>query len=553
MRQVRLGGYPAKQCARLIHNQYVPGLAAPAPPPPELLARFEAGVVFERRVVDEIRARYGDSERLVLLADCADRDENRRRTVAAMTAGADMIVGGSLPDVNGRTGLPDVLIRQRDGYLPVDIKNHRTLKPAKGSGIEVSALTAPDQRQTHPGYSNRGDRWRDDAMQLAHYTRMLQELGLHPAGGPNIAGIIGTSELTSLAGDELGITWYDLDEEQIITYSASGPDNRRKRSALQRYDHEFGFRLRVAQAALDGAELVRPYRITDCGTCEWFEYCAAVAGADDASFAIETGPLNVREWQYLYENCGDGSALSVAQLAAVDTAAHEAAFRIQSVGTQQPHARLAAVVKRAGMTCAGIDFVPHQDPPPPVPTAGIEVDFDIEWDLDARIYQWGLRIRDGQDDSTARYEPVVSFDPLDDAAEIVLAEEFAARIRALRDRADREAKSLLIFHWHTPETSRTRKFAAVKAALHGLTFDLCKWFTAAYFARTSSSLKSIAPLFGFHWDVDAPGGLTSQVMIDAAREGGAQADEARQWCLRYNECDVAAQAAIRDGLRRQRA
>lgn len=37
--------------------------------------------------------------------------------------------------------------------------------------------------------------------------------------------------------------------------------------------------------------------------------------------------------------------------------------------------------------------------------------------------------------------------------------------------------------------------------------------------------------------------------IETARGEGPDALEARQWCLRYNESDVAAQAAIRDGIR----
>jgi len=34
-----------------------------------------------------------------------------------------------------------------------------------------------------------------------------------------------------------------------------------------------------------------------------------------------------------------------------------------------------------------------------------------------------------------------------------------------------------------------------------------------------------------------------------ARAGGPDAADAKQWCLSYNESDVAAQAVIRDGLR----
>jgi predicted RecB family nuclease len=547
MEPVTLGGYHAKQCARVTHNLFSPGIVEPATPSPELVALRDAGIAFEAEVCDELRSRYGDSGRLVVVHPDTGRSEQRRRTLEAMDARVEVIAGALLPEVNGRAGQPDVLIRYEDGYLPVDIKNHRTLSGSKRSEVAVSTLTTPGQPLTRRGYNDRGTRWRDDVMQLAHYTRMLQELGYHP--GVNRGGIIGSSDLTELVGEVHGITWYDLDAEIITTYSPSDPEHRQKRSALQRYDHEFAFRVEVAHAAASGRELVRPYRIVDCDSCEWFDHCATVAGNDDASFTVETGHLNVREWQYLYRHCGDGATLSVAQLAEVDPDAHVEAFRIQSVRTQKPADRLAKVVRRARMSCAEVDYEQRGPERPAVPTADIEVDFDIEWDADTRIYQWGLRIRDGQDDTTAYYDPTVSFEPLDEDGESQLADEFASRIRQLRSQAAREDKSLLVFHWHHPEISSTRRFAAVADALDGITYDLRKWFDAEYFARTSSSIKCVAGYFGFQWAVDDAGGLVSQLAIAVARGHGSEADAARQWCLRYNECDVAAQAAIRDGLR----
>lgn len=92
-----------------------------------------------------------------------------------------------------------------------------------------------------------------------------------------------------------------------------------------------------------------------------------------------------------------------------------------------------------------------------------------------------------------------------------------------------------------------RRRADVTEALGDLTFDLWKWFNSNYFARTSSSIKDVAPIFGFRWCVDGPGGMTSQGKVDVARGTGPAAEAARQWCPGYNEADVAAQAAIRDG------
>ncbi|MEB3034544.1 recombinase RecB [[Mycobacterium] nativiensis] len=531
----------------MTHNAFAPGTPAPAPAPPDLVALREAGIAFEAAIFDELRNACGDPAQLLILDPDAGVRERRRRTVEAMDAGLAVLAGGCLPNIGGRSGQPDVLIRVGAGYLPIDIKGHRTLTTSKRAQVDVSTLAAPGRVLPRPGYSNHGASWRDDAMQLAHYTRMLQELGFHP--GANRGGIIGTSDLSGIIGAQHGITWYDLDAETITTYSDGDPSHRKKRSVLEYYDHEFAFRIEVAHAAASGRELVRPYRIDACNTCDWFDYCTAAVRADDASFAIETGHLNIREWRYLYQQCGDGAELSVAQLAEADADTHVEAFRIQSVGTQKPQDRLARAIRRARMTTAGVDFEQRTPNRPVVPCADIEVDFDIEWDGDGRVYQWGLRIRDGQDDTTARYAPVMSFDPLDDAGEAALSAEFSSRIRVLREQAEREGKTLQVFHWHHPEISITAKFADVVEALDGLTYDLRKWFDATYFARTGSSIKLVAGYFDFHWEVDDPGGLASQTAIESARGQGPDAEIARQWCLRYNECDVAAQAAIRDGLR----
>ncbi|OBJ72573.1 ribonuclease H-like domain-containing protein [Mycobacterium sp. 1274756.6] len=551
MTTLTLGSYPAKKCARRTHNEHVPGDAVVLDVSADILALRERGRAFEAEIVEEIRRCHGASPDVVILDDASPD-----AAVEAMDRGVAVIVGARLPDVNARSGAPDVLVRHDGGYLPVDIKNHQTItassrgKAASQPGVEVSSLTEPARRLRYSGYTNRANSWRDDVMQLAHYTRMLQDLGWH--AGPVAAGIIGTSDLAALIGSGLGITWYDLDAEEIETYSSSSPARRRKRSPLQRYDHEFAFRQRVAAAARSGGELARPYRIAECATCEWFDHCAQVVGAEDASFATETGHLTVRQWQYLYTRYGDGGRLSVEQLARVDPGGIAEEFVEQSVSTRSPLDRLSATIRRADMRARGVDIEELDGSTPEVPAADIEIDFDIEWDTEDRIYQWGLRIREGQDETTARYEPIVSFEPLDEDAEAVLADRFARRIAALRTEADRRGKSVRVFHWSHPEISRTGRFPAVRSALDGITEDLYGWFNTHYFCRTSSSLKKVAGLFGFQWDVDDAGGLASMHWIDVARAGGADAEAARQWCLRYNRCDVAAQAVIRDALRGRR-
>lgn len=142
----------------------------------------------------------------------------------------------------------------------------------------------------------------------------------------------------------------------------------------------------------------------------------------------------------------------------------------------------------------------------------------------------------------------MSFEAIDEAAEVALATQFAAKINGLAEEAERAGKTLSMYHWHHVEISRTRKFEAVAKALSGRTTDLLNdRFNKHLFARQNSSIKTIAPLVGFNWSVEGPGGRFSQDQVDKARAGDA---DAQHWCLNYNESDVAAQAAIRDGIRR---
>lgn len=193
---IMLGGYPAKQCPRRVYNRFAPGEREPDPPPPHLLALWEEGQRFEADVTAEIQRQYGDSTELLVLDDGAGWRVNQQRTVDAIRRRVPVIVGGRLPDVNGRTGAPDALIGHGGGYLPVDIKNHSTVKRSAATGartrhVEVSALHTPTHRQLRAGYSSTTNRWREDAMQLAHYSQMLHDLGWH-SPGRRIGGIIGT-------------------------------------------------------------------------------------------------------------------------------------------------------------------------------------------------------------------------------------------------------------------------------------------------------------------------------------------------------------------------
>lgn len=429
--------------------------------------------------------------------------------------------------------------------MPVDIKHHHTSKKAARGEVWFSTLADPSSRRTLPGRSDRGDHRRDDTIQLAHYTRTLEALGKQAAGG-YWGGIIGTDAEKLGVEAAYAITWYDLAEPVEKTYSASAEKRRKTRSALERYDHEFAFRVKVAGAARRGEELVRPIGTEECDGCVWSERCEEVAGPNDPSFVIQRGRLRVREWQFLATH-GAHSLDDLAALEPSDAFLDEFALQAASrTGRASADKVLRAAIDRARMFRDDIPFELRGEPPV-VPSADVEVDFDIEWDRGLRIYQWGLRVRENQDETTARYVPVVSFDDLDDDGEAALADAFADQLEAIVESAANAGRSVRIYHWSSVEISRTRRFPRVEALLAEHAFDLMTWFEAHYRVRGSYSIKSVATSFGFAWGVEDAGGFTSMDRIETARGIGPEAEAAREWCLEYNAADVEAQAVIRDG------
>lgn len=535
--EIVLNAYAAHRCPCVTHNTFAPDAPPPAPPSPALERLFEAGNDFE----DDVEVAVAEARPDLTSVEAEGWEETVDATMRALRDGAAVVVGGRLPDVDGRAGAPDLLVRVGTGYLPVDVKNHGTLGIQKKEVLLWSSLDAPETIHEHPGRSGRGSHRTKDAMQLAHYTRMLQSLGLH-AGGRLLGGIIGTSDLTDVAGDRIAITWHDLESPTETTYSASAPGHRRQRSIMERYDHEHAFRTDVAREAIAGGRLVRPIATDECATCVWFEHCSSVVGEDEVSFRFPIGRLSAREWLFLESKGAD----TIEGLAALDAGVVAGEFASHAVGKQNPAARLAAAIDRARMIRDDV----HVEPVggwPEVPSADVEVDFDVEWDLDQRIYQWGIRVRERTDETTAQYIPVVSFEPLDEAGEEVLAERCADVLSTIV--ASVAGGTVAIYHWSNVEVSRTQRFPRLAALLEAHGFDLLPWTRENFRMRAGYSIKDVAPLFDFAWGVDDAGGFSSMAKIEAARAGDAAA---RTWCLEYNEADVAAQAAIRDGFRRLR-
>ncbi|GAA0447336.1 recombinase RecB [Actinoplanes capillaceus] len=536
MRPILFGGYAAKSCPRAVHNDYDPTVPRPVlPVAPELQALYDTGVDFETEVLTAWPALN-----LPGYVDLRDLDGDKRvhigATIGAMRAGAAVVVGGRLPDdvTGGRTGKPDILLRDTGGgYHPADIKAHHVLDRKYDNAL-ASTLKAPSFEDAVPLPDGGARQREEDLLQLAHYWRMLEACG-HQATHPRGA-ICGDDR----PGDPL-LVWCDLTAPAFRTFSRT--TGVATRSALERYDHEHGFRRRVADvarrrtgAAGDPLPLVDPIGQAECATCRWSPVCVDTLPGTDVS-AVLRGALSAREYLALRT----AGVHTVADLAASDPET----LLTGMYGTEVPHLRTRAFRLRKAVTAARLaadGLIVRRRERADVPRAAVEVDIDIEWGADDRVYLWGLLITSN---GASRYEAY--FDPrvTTDRDEELLARRCLDRLTALAA----GTPDLLVFHYGTPEPRQARRFPPLPSGPAGPDrwIDLLPLVRATVDSRAGHGLKAMATHGPGHtWRDPDPGGLQSQSWHAAARQGD-QAAATR--LLTYNEDDVRATLAVRTWLR----
>ena len=560
-----LNSRAAVQCARRAHNDHDPTMSdLPLVDVP--LSRWaEAGITFEEAVVTYLISKFGDS--------CVDLRSRRHAdaipaTSEAMDSAIPVIIGGALPDdiAGRRRGRPDLLILSgmRDdgawGYLPADIKSHQVLRATKTGSINAIALdrlTDSDGWSTQSGLSPNSAHRLTDLMQLAHYWRLLEACGHDADRGP-VGGLVGSD---SFASDEPFLVWQSLTEPDFSTFSRSR--GTAKRSALERYDHEFGFRVKVVDVAEQQGQpdaplpLVRPVIIDECDSCPWHDVCFEEVGDSEPSVHIVSGRLGLREWNAL-RSVG---VITVEDLAGLSLDDPRLASYWPELDIKQARAqsRLEDAVTRAQMSLAGERLRATGGRAHEVPGADVEVDFDLEWDADGRLYLWGLLVTDG---NGQRLESVYSWDPLDEGGEADLASVAIARLVSLRKEAEASGLSFRVYHYSHPEISMVRSLIR-RGGPHPWPseewweeftsecfVDLLPIVKAGFIGLRGLGLKEVAQAAGFEWQDDDPGGEQSLDWIEEARHA-TDADvreAARRRLLDYNTDDVMATLAVRRWL-----
>lgn len=558
-----LDAYAARSCPVKTFHTFDPTVVQPAAPPDESLREsFQGGSDFRDEVLARLVAENdGAVDLRALHRDGATWEERLEASLHAMGAGAPVVVGGVLPlDLDGhRSGRPDALIRGADtasgapGYWPMKVKPYRVREKQLGAtSLAWSPLGAVGRREPLPDQRYRV--YREGALlELAHHWRLLESCGF--ASAEPLAAVVGDDRSQ---GDEPTLTWVDLTARFIRTYSRSA--GHKFRSALERYDHEHGFRVYVAQRAAertgvdDPPPVVRPIRVKECEWCSWWTVCRPRIDDDDLSLRISKAPLDVRELQTLMSL----GITTVAQLAEADVDELLPRYLPLTGHRDRPEQRLRQAALRARMLANGVELERVSVDAIGVPRAPVEVDFDIETADDGTVYLWGALVAGDDQSGAPRYVQFSRFEAQAGSREFELAEEFGRWLLALVERHP----GLRVYHYSDYETVHLRRLAErsgseVLAQVCGLIrthfVDLFSYIRDNFVGVDGLGLKVVASRgAGFSWRDEEPGGLASQSWFSEAVGGPTPEarEAARTRVLQYNEDDVRATLAVRRWLTR---
>ncbi|MGA8724681.1 MAG: ribonuclease H-like domain-containing protein [Acidimicrobiales bacterium] len=569
--------------------------ALPQPIGPVVQRRFDQGNAFEASAISQLEGLVAAAQ----VIDAAVDDELDALVVDQVT----LLLGARLPlDVEGRrVGRPDMLVVGRGGgFRAVDIKHHMVLDATAPNDPHdaalISTLDRPILEDASPDEMFFARRREGDLLQLAHYQRILEAAGLAAEGG-RWGGILGT---------ERRIIWFDLDAPMW-----RGPSGTQ--SSMERYDSEFEFRLEVIAAAQAYRSdpsvdlLAMPLRIGECDECPWWDYCrgrlqsgtgdisllprlgrrewkihhdhgvtdrAALARLDPLTARLVSGGIDVVELQRLVEGLPDDTPVSdlgvvvrakaqLTRLAAEGVSTFGHLMQLDPGTTTYFNSGMSSLPDQIDMARAALGPSPiyrrRGVDELRVPRGDIEVDVDME-NIEEGVYLWGALHTVRQNGvTTSTYRSFVTWEPLSPLVEVQNFSEFWNWLQEVRTDARRRGQTFRAYCYNaSAENTYLRKLGVGLGVLDDVSIfiesdewvDLLRVVDGQLITGTGSGLKAIAPLTGFAWSVDDPGGGISMVRYDiaAASIDSKERQEARDWLLTYNRGDVEATLAIRDWL-----
>lgn len=460
-------------------------------PNPFVELLWEGGVAHEADTIKDLGISV-DLSRL-------PHDEREQATLQAIADGAPLIYQGRLT-VGDRVGEPDLLeVQPGGGYRPGDIK--------AGAGLE--------------GDDENGKLKKTYAIQTAHYTSMLDELGLSDKSGTAFI-VDGSGErvdypLHTPQGQRNPVTW-------MQAYSSVVKDMRE---------------------IVSGQKTTLPALSATCKLCCWYSHCKqAVLASNDLTMIAELGRSKRDSIIRLIPTVKDLAAANLDSFAA----GKKTVFPGIGPGTLQKFQDRALLLSTPGAR-------PYLTEPVNLPTRPKEVLFDIEADpmRGGFVYLHGFVERDtNKGTSATRFVPQITPDVTPEAEE----EAFRASWQYLVDRVADSAIYYYSPYERVAYTALARRFPSVCSPTDVIELfrlpEVVDLYTdvvrkATEWPTLDRSIKTLAVYLGFSWRDSHPSGAASIQWFD---EWVKTRDEAKLIrILDYNSDDCTATAVVLDGVR----
>lgn len=527
------------------------------------------GRIHEEQVLERIRG--GDLH--VVQLDLSETYNSReiQTANALLRTDIDILLGASIgaatenelrkvlgasrcPGDEDRVSRPDLLIRVGvDGeipvWAPVDVKSHGAIEDSKSQVVEFMDFELKAIATVEP---IAGRLKNNDAYQLAHYMVHLQNIGLAPADLR--AGVIGK--------DGERITWGYLNRTKIGR-GKNAPD------VMSLYIEKF----------LIGKEIIKKSKLRNEDSSVQINSMARMETGDFGCVRCEFKNVCQEEMDN-FDN-GQGHVTLLAKVTPKVRRDHfpeiESIREIREASALDEVGELAKIRARVWQT--GVPELLKPDEGFSIPIFDVEIDIDLENsqailfeagidDVAGKdqVYLYGYGVLDRTVNTDWRTAHFDSFSNYEDSveAEIDVQMRMWSFLKEQVAKAEAEGKTVGIFHYSTHEVSWWRKFAVRHAAVPGTpTLNEVETFIVDYFndllpysrmvalKATGYGIKFLAPLAGFEWDVDDPGGAGSLLKYREVLE--AKSDSERQaaidWLYSYNLDDVRATFAVREYLR----
>lgn len=492
-----VGGAEIGRClTKAHHDRFTPAVSQPDPVADR---RARDGIDHEARIVTAILDTFEGS-----FVDLRRGANVYERTTQALNERVELIVGGRITTADGRlVGAPDILVLTPDGYAPIEIKGHLIIGH-EGPRCAVAPLadfhTIPPIDEETP-VRFRGNRKRD-LYQVAHYWRILDGLG--HAIGPAMGGVIGTEDPPLCA-------WVALDTEDRSLVAKTSDRTDELLNALEE------------GLADPSTPSVDPFWRGECGGCVWHDLCHA--------------QLTERNDPTLLQGIDAASRATLAE-AGITTIEGVAGLSADTDLVREG----SVILQARARTFGGLLRRDASDRPVDVPSPNRQVDFDIET-YRGRIYLAGfLETVEG----STSFDPVVDWSGAEGSERRLIGELFD-RLAAY---AHADTK---VFYWTGYEPTTLARAAAthdlqipgydtVGEWFDAHAIDLHRWTKDRFISPFGYGLKAVAPLCGFTWRDDDPGGQQSELWYEDMVAGDV---ELKDRLLAYNEDDVEAQLVIR--------